>query len=311
MTFTRYTATLFALTCALSLTLATGCGSKAKKGEACEANADCEAGLFCANKACEAPKAEVRPASEGADEGGADLGEATGSAAAKTTWEVFRVARDKKEPWLNVRAKNKAKSDKVAQLSEGTEVAVLETKGKWRNIAIKSGEHKGTQGWAHICCLKPKGAKDLYWARLGADDHYSSSGTALQSAPGIVRQDRANFHKFKVRDKREDRDDDLYDDKKARAELSSKLKESLDKETKAIIFGHQPLIEVVTWEDRVDLTIIEKGPKHEMEWGEADAICGKRYCKCISGKGKCKDRMYKACMKKRGHKMTAGCERAH
>ena len=290
----------------LSLSMATGCGGKAKTGEACESQSDCERGSICYENKCEAPNAEVKVAEEVED-----LGEATGSAASTTPWEVFRVARDKKEPWLNVRQKAKAKAKKVAQLSEGTEVIVLETQGKWRSIRVKSGEHKGVDGWAHICCLKPKGAKDLYWARLGPDDHYSSSGTALQSAPGIVRQDRANYHAFKVRDKRQDRDDDLYDDKKARAGLSTMLKASLDKETKRIILGHEPLVEVVTWEDRVDVTILEKGPKHEMAWDEADALCGKRYCKCISGKGACKDKMYKACMKKRGHPMDVGCERAH
>ena len=288
----------------LSLLVA-GCGGKAKPGEACETQSDCEKGAICFEHKCEAPNAEDKVSK--AD----DAEEASGAAEGSGLWEVFRVARDKKEPWLYVRKKRTSKSEHVGKLKEGTTVKVLATEGKWRNITITSGEFKGNTGWAHICCMKPKGSQDLYWARLGAEDHSNNSGNPIESAAGIVRQDRANYHAFKLRDKRDDRTDDTYDDKAKRKWLATALKDSLDKETKQIIYKHQPLVEVVTWEDRVDVTIIDKGPKHEMMWDEADALCGRRYCKCITGKGKCKDKKYKACMKNRGHRMNVGCERAH
>ena len=288
----------------LSLLLLSACGGKAKSGEACEKQSDCERGMICFNAKCEAPGEDEKVAPAEAEE----KAEAAGSADSDT-WEVFRVARDVKEPYLMVRAKRTSKSKHVAKLPEGTTVKVLETKGKWRNIEITSGEDKGTKGWSHICCMKPKGAKDLYWARLGADDHANSSGKPIESAPGILRQDRANYHKFDRKD-RDDRDDDLYDDKGARAKLSKMLKESLDKETKRIIHKHQPLVQVVTYEDRIDVSVIEKGPKHEMTWDEAEALCMRRYCKCVTGKGKCKHKRYEKCMMARGHDTGGhGCGR--
>jgi hypothetical protein len=291
------------------LPLALGCGGKAKPGEACKTQSDCERGAICFEHKCEAPNADDKVSK--ADDGDEAKGEAAGSDGSGATWEVFRVARDKEEPWLYVRKKRTSKSEHVGQLKEGTTVKVLATEGKWRNISITSGEFEGNTGWAHICCMKPKGSLDLYWARLGAEDHSNNSGTPIESAAGIIRQDRANYHAFKLRDKRDDRTDDTYDDKAKRKWLATALKGSLDKETKGIIHQREPLIQVVTWDDRVDVTIIDKGAAHEMDWGSADAVCGRRYCKCLSGKGKCKDRKYKACMKKRGHRMEVGCDRAH
>ncbi|MGB0590519.1 MAG: SH3 domain-containing protein [Myxococcota bacterium] len=291
------------------LPMALGCGGKAKPGEPCKTQSDCERGAICFEQKCEAPNAAEKVSKAAEADGAPDKAE--GSDAASETWEVFRVARDKKEPWLYVREKRTSKAKHVGKLKEGTTVKVLATEGKWRNITITSGEYKGKTGWAHICCMKPKGSQDLYWARLGAEDHSNNSGRPIESAAGIIRQDRANYHAFKLRDKRDDRTDDTYDDKAKREWLATTLKDSLDKETKRIIYKHQPLVEVVTWEDRVDVTVIEKGPKHEMMWEEADALCGRRYCKCITGKGKCKDKKYKACMKNRGHRMNVGCERAH
>ena len=157
--------------------------------------------------------------------------------------------------------------------------------------------------------MKPKGSNDLYWARLGADDHSNSSGVPIESAHGIIRQDRANYHKFDQRDKG-DRPDDTYDDKGKRAWLSKTLKGTLDAETKKIVHKRQPIVQVVTWDDRVDVTVIEKGPKHAMTWDEADSLCGRRYCKCDTGKGKCRHKKYNGCMKVRGHPMDVGCDRA-
>ena len=80
--------------------------------------------------------------------------------------------------------------------------------------------------------------------------------------------------------------------------------DSLDEETRRIIQKRQPLVEVVVWDDRAELTVIEKGPKHNMTYDEAFELCGRRYCKCARGKGKCKGKRYEKCMEARGH-MTA------
>ena len=48
---------------------------------------------------------------------------------------------------------------------------------------------------------------DTYTARLGPADQFNSSGTRLRSAAAILRQDRANFHKFNIKDPEDERDD--------------------------------------------------------------------------------------------------------
>jgi hypothetical protein len=131
----------------------------------------------------------------------------------------------------------------------------------------------------------------------------------IESAAGIVRQDRANYHKFDERDKG-DRHDLTFDSKKERAWLSKALQESLDDATKKTIRKRQPVVQVVVWDDRAELTIIEKGPKHAMSWSEADTLCKRRYCKCLKGKGKCKSGRYIKCMESRGHSDNGhGCGR--
>ena len=41
-----------------------------------------------------------------------------------------------------------------------------------------------------------------YNARLSARDHYNSNGERLRTVAAILRQDRANFHRFNRRDRR-------------------------------------------------------------------------------------------------------------
>lgn len=50
---------------------------------------------------------------------------------------------------------------------------------------------------------------ESYVARLGANDHFNSSGGRLTSPALIIRQDRANFHKFGLRDP-EDQSDSFF-----------------------------------------------------------------------------------------------------
>jgi hypothetical protein len=50
---------------------------------------------------------------------------------------------------------------------------------------------------------------ESYTARLGPNDHFNSSGVRLTSPAVVIRQDRANFHKFGARD-REDETDSYF-----------------------------------------------------------------------------------------------------
>jgi len=61
-----------------------------------------------------------------------------------------------------------------------------------------------------------------YVARLSAADHFNSNGERLTSAASIIRQDRANFHRFGVRDP-EDESDPFFADQDNRAALEQML----------------------------------------------------------------------------------------
>lgn len=62
-----------------------------------------------------------------------------------------------------------------------------------------------------VCVLSaiPASAQSLiesYTARLSEADHFNSNGERLTSPAAIIRQDRANYHKFGVRDPEDEGD---------------------------------------------------------------------------------------------------------
>ena len=76
-----------------------------------------------------------------------------------------------------------------------------------------------------ICGAAPARACDViesYVARLGAADHFNSAGQRLTNAAAIIRQDRANFHAFGLRDA-EDQGDAYFASKENRAILERML----------------------------------------------------------------------------------------
>jgi len=65
---------------------------------------------------------------------------------------------------------------------------------------------------------------ESYNAFLSRADHYNSYGTRLTSAAAIIRQDRANFHKFNLQDEG-DENDNYFDNVNNRALLERLLNE--------------------------------------------------------------------------------------
>ncbi len=63
---------------------------------------------------------------------------------------------------------------------------------------------------------------ESYVARLSEADHLNSNGQRLDSAAAIIRQDRANYHRFGIRDT-EDQDDALFADERNRLALEQML----------------------------------------------------------------------------------------
>jgi hypothetical protein len=61
-----------------------------------------------------------------------------------------------------------------------------------------------------------------YVARLSEAGHFNSKGERLTSAAAIIRQDRANFHRYGIKDP-EDEDDTFFADEGNRAALEQML----------------------------------------------------------------------------------------
>ena len=96
---------------------------------------------------------------------------------------------------------------------------------------------------------------ESYVARLGSNDHFNSKGKRLNSVAAIIRQDRANFHKFGIRDP-EDQGDRFFSDKGNRARLESMLNQGyVSQETKNLIINGSPIIIVNIYNDYIDVYV--------------------------------------------------------
>ncbi|MBS0602279.1 hypothetical protein [Plasticicumulans sp.] len=96
---------------------------------------------------------------------------------------------------------------------------------------------------------------EAYIARLSAADHYNSSGERLRSAAAIIRQDRANLHRYGVRDP-EDETDRFFAAADNRARLERLLADGfLDRTTERIIVEDTPLVRVEVWPNHVEVRL--------------------------------------------------------
>ena len=100
-----------------------------------------------------------------------------------------------------------------------------------------------------------------YSARLSRQDHYASDGVPLESPAAVIRQDRANYHKFHRTDD-EDEFDEFFDSADHRAMLERALERGHTPRTayRAIMNG-TPYITVTVYRDRggyyVDVKVSE------------------------------------------------------
>jgi hypothetical protein len=85
---------------------------------------------------------------------------------------------------------------------------------------------------------------DTYIAQIGEGDHFNSNGVRLWSAAAIIRQDRANFHRFGIRDPA-DQPDTFFPDMGNRAKLERMIERgrSDPRALNAIVYG-TPIIRV-------------------------------------------------------------------
>lgn len=103
-----------------------------------------------------------------------------------------------------------------------------------------------------------EGMLGSYVARISERDHRASDGYPLGSAAQMVRQDRANWHKFHRRDS-DDQGDPWFRTDGSRADLQRMLERggAMSSATRRAIVNGEPLIEVDVYSDSVRVSILE------------------------------------------------------
>lgn len=96
-----------------------------------------------------------------------------------------------------------------------------------------------------------------YVARLSDNDHFASDGYRLDTAAQVVRQDRANFHRFGTGDF-EDEDDGWFRTANARARMEQMLNRSgaMTQATRRAIMGGEPIVQVDVYRNSMRVSII-------------------------------------------------------
>lgn len=96
---------------------------------------------------------------------------------------------------------------------------------------------------------------EVYVARLSDQDHFNSNGERLRTVAGIIRQDRANFHRFYRRDP-EDTGDAFFASADNRARLERLLLHgTVSEATGAAIINGEPLVVVEVYDDYVNVFV--------------------------------------------------------
>jgi hypothetical protein len=97
---------------------------------------------------------------------------------------------------------------------------------------------------------------ETYTARLSPADHYNSNGVRLQSAAAIIRQDRANYYVYRIRD-REDEPDSFFSIKSNRARMEQMLENGrATPDAVYKIVNETPLIRVDIYSTGINVTVV-------------------------------------------------------
>jgi hypothetical protein len=98
-------------------------------------------------------------------------------------------------------------------------------------------------------------ANEVYYAKIGHNDKINSYGERLGSVADILRQDRANYHKFFVRD-REDSDDRFFAYPDNRARMASMLRNGyISREARDAITYGNPVVRVTISDYRIEVEL--------------------------------------------------------
>ena len=97
---------------------------------------------------------------------------------------------------------------------------------------------------------------ESYCATLGEDDHFASDGYPLDNAAAIIRQDRANYHKFGIQDP-SDENDSIFGSTANRARLEAMLRKgSIDRATERAIVRGTPDVCVDIYNDYINVFLL-------------------------------------------------------
>lgn len=98
-----------------------------------------------------------------------------------------------------------------------------------------------------------------YIARISHNDHYASDGYELSSAAQMVRQDRANWHKFGSGDA-DDQGDPWFGSAAQRARLQTQLERggAISPAARRAIVNGEPLVQVDVYRNSVRVTVLER-----------------------------------------------------
>jgi hypothetical protein len=96
-----------------------------------------------------------------------------------------------------------------------------------------------------------------YRARISQDDKHASDGYALDTAAQMVRQDRANWHKF-GRGDAEDEGDQWFGSTQARARLERQLGQggAMSGQVRRAIANGYPVIQVDVFRNSVKVSVV-------------------------------------------------------
>lgn len=114
-----------------------------------------------------------------------------------------------------------------------------------------------------------------YNAKISDADKKNSAGASLTTAgvnkaslAAVIRQDRANFHQFKVRDA-EDEADCVFSDKQMRAKIESMINaSSIDAKTIESIVTRNPIVTVAVYQDKLVITVADAGNAQSSNSGD-------------------------------------------
>ncbi|KIM07229.1 MAG: hypothetical protein KU38_10875 [Sulfurovum sp. FS08-3] len=98
-------------------------------------------------------------------------------------------------------------------------------------------------------------ANEVYYAKIGYNDKINSYGERLGSVADILRQDRANYHKFFVRD-REDSGDRFFAYPDNRERMASMLRNGyISPATRDAIMYGNPVVRVTIYDYRIEVEL--------------------------------------------------------